>query len=161
MVLDRNIAKDSTTTYAFYLHIYPIRGFFLDLVHCKGKADSVDDAVAAVHVHREVRVRPKGLFPNDGVIDKVLAHGISVLKRASHRGEVTTDIGRGDLSRDNLHLDGVGVEGTTERFVRLHGTVDRSEDSERTGSSEFSSDTGGLKGTEEFYIKTTIQRWCE
>ena len=66
--------------------------------------------IAARDIDGEVGVGSKGLFANNGIIDEVLADSVSVLQGSSHGGQVATDITGGNVTRDDLHLDDVGID---------------------------------------------------
>merc|ERR1712228_924481 len=115
------------------------------LVQGKGHADGMDDTVAAGDINGEIGVGSEGFFSDDGVVDEVLTDGVSVFKGTAKGGKVSSDITRGNLSRDNLHLQNISGDFTTDGFVSGNSTVGEGEDGEGTGSGEFGGNAGGLK----------------
>lgn len=99
--------------------------FALARLHCKAKSNSVDDSVAACNIDRVIRIRSESLLSNNGIIDKVLPHSITVGKLlSSEGGEVGAgDISRGDESGNDVHLDDASIDGSTHGLVRGDGGV--------------------------------------
>eukprot|EP01083_Nonionella_stella_P040308 109470_1 len=107
----------------------------------------MDDAVGALNIHGVVRVRSEGLLADDGIVDEVLPHGVTVVERdASEGGEGGRGhIGRADLARDDVELEHIGGDGSTHGLEGLKRGVGGGEDGEGTGSGELGGDTSGLK----------------
>jgi hypothetical protein len=114
---------------------------------CHGDTDRVDNTVGDGNISREVFESSEGLFSDDNIVDEILSEGTLVDKRLSSEvGEVSRSDRRGrNQSFNDVGSAAVGIERSEVLFVSLDGGVNRGEDGERSGSGDFSGDTGGLK----------------
>ena len=120
------------------------------LVETEAKANTVDDTVAALNINGVVRERSERALSDDGVVDEVLPHGVTVSQGSVEALEVGGPDGRGvELARDDVHLDDVGGDRSPESLVRLEGRVGGGEDGEGSGSRDLGGDAGGLEGVVE------------
>ena len=114
---------------------------------CHGDSDRVDNTIGDGNISREVFESSEGLFSDDNIVDEILSEGTLVDKRLSSEvGEVGSSDRRGrNQSFNDVGSAAVGIERSEVLFVSLDGGVNRGEDGERSGSGDFSGDTGGLK----------------
>lgn len=110
----------------------------------------MDDTVAALNINGVVRERSERALSDDGIVDEVLPHGVTVGQGAVEALEVSgLDRLRVELARDDVHLDDISVNWSPEELVRLEGRVGGGEDGEGSGSLKLGGDAGGLEGVVE------------
>ncbi len=112
----------------------------------------MDDTIVARNIDGVVTVWSEGLLSNNSIIYKVLSNGVTVVQLlATNGGQVSSgNIGRGDLSRNDVHLENIGCDWSTHGLVGLEGGVGGGEDGEGTSSRDLGSNSSGLKGFVEF-----------
>jgi len=107
----------------------------------------VDDTIGGSDISREVFESSEGDFSDDSVVDEILSEGTLVCKGLSSEvGEgSSSNLGRRNVSCDNVGSAAVGIEGSEVLFVGLDGGVGGSEDGEWSSSGDFGSNTSGLE----------------
>ncbi len=108
----------------------------------------MDHTISALNINWVISVRSKRLLADNGIIHKVFTNGITIFQwHATQTGQIRgRHGGRCNVALDNVKLQYIGGDGTTEELIRFEGGIGGSKDGKGSGAGDFVGNSGGLKG---------------
>lgn len=112
----------------------------------------MDHTISALNINWVISIRTECLLADNGIIHKIFTNGIAVFQwHATQTGQIRGRDGtRGNVSLDNVKLQYIGGDGTTEELIGFEGGIGGSKDGEWSGAGDFVGNSGGLEGGKEF-----------